>query len=83
MSQDSRAFLQERRRGRPAAIDTPAQQLVGVRPMIPDGDRRQFSESGHAEDENVRRFRKRNHQVVTKLILRDHIELGKWISVAC
>lgn len=51
VSEHARARLEFRRGWTPAAIETCLQQPVGVRSVLPDGDRRQPAESGGVVDE--------------------------------
>ena len=38
-------------RGRPTALEPYCKQLIGRRPMIPDGDRRHHAKSGRVIDQ--------------------------------
>jgi hypothetical protein len=49
--------------------------------MIPDGDRRQLAESGHAENEPITTALQGDQKVVTEFILCHHIELCEWITI--
>lgn len=52
MAQDAVAVFHRGGRGLPTAGDARLEELVGVRYVTPDGDRRQASESGGIEDED-------------------------------
>ena len=57
---------------RPAPAQAHRQKLVGARPMVPDGDRLHYAESGDVIDE-AQAAGVVDHDIVTELILGDHV----------
>jgi len=70
VAEDLVAVARGGRRGRPAAGEARGEELVGVRSVIPDGDRRQTPESRRVVHEEV--LLEWHHDVVRVLVLHHH-----------
>ena len=81
VSEDAFAVLQGRRRRLPAVFEPALQEFIRARPMIPDGDRRHDAKSGQPEHEPAIAIG--DQQFVTKLVLRDEVELRHRQVVRC